>query len=362
MAPRPVDSGRKPAAAEREPTPGASGAPFPPLGLWVLAATVVVPAGLRALLGDPLLVVSGPAATAAHLAAAVPWVLLLLLPTGLGGSGTGLDRESAVRALRLLVGIAVLSAVVGAIYLVAPGVSVGFVGPEAPDGATADAPHPVGACTTLSEPGRYVLTTDLESDGETCLEVVASDVILDGGGHVVRGRLAQGSTAVAVGPPADGGPAVRNVTVRNLSVRNWVFGVVYTGVAGGTVTDVRTFHNVEGVTVSDSTGVTVADTRVREGCVGLDVVRSSAVRIEDTTVEWLSIVGVSVVDSRGLALANVTVAHAEVGIALRRAADVSYTDVTVTDAEGREVPVGSPPATADCPVDCDGPRGRIGCG
>ena len=294
-------------------------------------------------------------AAAVHVAA-VAWVLLLLLPTRLGGSGSGANRESAVRALRLLVGLAVLSVVVGALYLVAPGVSVGFVGPEAPDGATADAPHPVGACTTVTEPGRYVLTADLESDGEACLEVVASDVILDGDGHVVRGRLAQGSTAVAVGPPVDGGTAVRNVTVRNLSVRNWVFGVVYTGVADGTVTDVRAFHNIEGVTVSDSTGITVTDTRVREGCVGLDVVRSSAVRIEDTTVEWLSIVGVSLVDSRDLALSNVSISHAEVGLALRRAAAVSYTDVTVTDAEGREVPVGSPPPTADCPVDCGGPE------
>ena len=282
------------------------------------------------------------------LAAAASVLALILLLHGItrgvkGRRVGGAARERPDRMALLLVVLLVLTGLSGAAYLLATDGLPGFAAPGGSGGIAPEGPHEVSACTTIDDPGRYVLTTDLESETDACLEVVADDVVLDGGGHVIVGDLVQGSTAIAVGSLGEGTGPVRNVTVRNVTVENWVFGVVYTDVDGGRLADVRTFHNIEAVTITDSTDVTVRDARVREGCVGLDVVRSRDVRVVRTDVRWLSIVAVSVVDSHGVLFSNVSVAHADVGISLYRSTDVTYDDVTydgvaVTEADGWDSP------------------------
>ena len=274
---------------------------------------------------------------------------------GVAGRRAG-ARERPDRVVLLLVALLVLSSLVGAAYLFVTDGSVGFVVPRGSGGAAPEAPHEISACTTIDDPGRYVLTTDLESETDACLEVVADDVVLDGGGHVIVGDLVQGSTAIAVGSSGEGTGPVRNVTVRNVAVEDWVFGVVYTDVDGGRLADVRTFHNIEAVTVTDSSDVTVRDARVSEGCVGLDLVRSRDVRVVRTDVRWLSIVAISVVDSHGVLFSNVSVAHTEVGISLYRSTDLTYDDVTyddvgVTEGDGRDSPAVRSDSL-DCTLPC----------
>jgi len=253
------------------------------------------------------------------------------------------NRSAAVsRGPLLLVGLSILVLVGVAVY--------GLVGVPAITGVTDTDVAPgtgtvteVDGCTTLSEPGHYVLVTDLESETDRCLEVVADDVVVDGDGHRIRGgsRLVQGSVAVAVGPAEDEG-TLRNVTVRNLSVVNWVFGVVYDSVDGGAIVDTSTYQTVDGVTVRDSTDVSIENTRIRNGCVGVCVVRSDRVELSNTTLRWFTTTGVSVVDSRTVTVSNVTVSETDVGIALYQSEDIHLDDVNVTNAEGGGVVVTRP--------------------
>ena len=54
------------------------------------------------------------------------------------------------------------------------------------DGAVGAEPTRIDGCTTISEPGRYVLTADLlDRDASTCIGVRSSDVVLDGAGHQI---------------------------------------------------------------------------------------------------------------------------------------------------------------------------------
>jgi hypothetical protein len=245
------------------------------------------------------------------------------------------------RAVALLVVLGGLLFVGGGLYslLATDGTGVTADDDAAAAGASA---HALSACTIIADPGYYVLTTDLESETDGCLEIVASDVVLDGDGHTVRGasQLVQGSRAVAVGP-VENEPRLENVTVRDLSVVNWVSGVVYDDVVDGAIVDVTTFQTVDGVTVRDSRSVTVTGARVRNGCVGMSVVRSAHVDVRDTTMRWFTTVGLSVVDSHAVTVSNVAVSDVDVGVALYRTEDVAFDNVTVTDAEGNEVVVES---------------------
>lgn len=52
-------------------------------------------------------------------------------------------------------------------------------------GGNAESPTKISSCTEITEPGSYVLTKDLESDGEPCLVIDSDGVSLDGQNHSV---------------------------------------------------------------------------------------------------------------------------------------------------------------------------------
>lgn len=170
--------------------------------------------------------------------------------------------------------------------------SVVTAGVAAPAGAqTATEPERIDSCRTISEPGQYVLTEDVENASETCIEITASDVVLDGDGHTIGGvqtnttldafvaasygdavdnetnATVDDGTAtpwnprfgnVGVAANASGGQS--NVTVTDLTVRNFVFGVYYGSVTEGRIANVTAAGNGDGlelygsqVTVSNAT-------------------------------------------------------------------------------------------------------------
>lgn len=116
-------------------------------------------------------------------------------------------------------------------------------------------------CTTITEPGTYALAADLEAEsGETCLEIRANDVTLDGQGRTIAGSgptdpfeepfepansgvLVQPELTAAkekrkkagvTQPQTDG---ISNVTVRNLTVEGFDAGIVFEAVTGGAITE-----------------------------------------------------------------------------------------------------------------------------
>jgi hypothetical protein len=116
----------------------------------------------------------------------------------------------------------------------------------------------LSSCTRIEGAGVYTLGGDLTgatANGETCLEVNTSDVVVDGGGYTFAG---DGSGAAVAAVDAN----ATNITVRNLTLRDWTSGVDSAGaddvtVRGVTARELSTvveFDDTVGGQVSDVTG------------------------------------------------------------------------------------------------------------
>ena len=138
----------------------------------------------------------------------------------------------------------------------------------AADGAGAsDGPVPVDSCTTISTPGEYVLTSDIEYDGGDglCLRITSSDVSLNGNGHELSApadSVVRNSAVLVANRTA----SLSNVSVSNLTVRNWGEDkVAFYGVTGGeirnvTVTSEKRFFG--GITAFNSHDLRIVDNRI----------------------------------------------------------------------------------------------------
>jgi parallel beta-helix repeat protein len=120
----------------------------------------------------------------------------------------------------------------------------------------------VESCTTIAQPGRYVLTADIaDSEADTCLRIRSHDVTLLGGGHRIDGVGAFGSAGVLV--RSNGSRPLENVTVRDVRVTDWDDGIRYIGVESGAVTGTVTANNRVGLTLLDARDVRLADNVAR---------------------------------------------------------------------------------------------------
>lgn len=145
-----------------------------------------------------------------------------------------------------------------------------------PDHATA-----VTKCTTIDEPGYYVIDRDLwhaATDASTpCIRIEASDVVLDGQGRPLTGRGASNTTGILV-------VGADNVTVKNVSVRDWHRGVHYQRAHSGEVRNVTVRDSVYGLAVRNATGVTVVDGEISGNFVAVETGGDSETTFRNTTV------------------------------------------------------------------------------
>jgi|AntDeeMinimDraft_4_1070355.scaffolds.fasta_scaffold00106_30 parallel beta-helix repeat protein len=136
----------------------------------------------------------------------------------------------------------------------------------------------IDSCTVIDEPGRYVLTQDVDQPGETesaCIEIRASDVVLDGDGHVITGN---GYYATGVG--TNGSTGVENVSVVDITVRQSA-----TNVRFENVTDGRAVNVTSEEPESAGAGVAVVESErveIRDSDLGANM-GSPAVRLRDVT-------------------------------------------------------------------------------
>lgn len=147
--------------------------------------------------------------------------------------------------------------------LVLGAAAVGTAGSTAGSGTQATE---IDGCTTIDQPGRYVIT-DNQTYGGTigstaCITVVADDVVIDGQGSTFDGRGISNTTAIRVA----GG---KNVVVRNLVVADWHYGVHYLGADDGAVRNVTFRYNVYGAVLDGADGVSVTNDRFDRNLVGL---------------------------------------------------------------------------------------------
>jgi len=122
---------------------------------------------------------------------------------------------------------------------------------------TAGAAHQIDSCADdVTSSGLHVINDSInDGTASSCIDITASDVVLDGQGNTVDG-LDGDSGSVGVNVMAF--TTLDNVTVRNLTATNWDNGVIYQDANNGAVTDVdSTGNSGRGMEIDSSTGNTV---------------------------------------------------------------------------------------------------------
>ena len=138
---------------------------------------------------------------------------------------------------------------------------------------------PVMGPVTITAPGTYELQADISGAGaNAAIEVLASDVVIEGNGHAILGA---GSLAGVLVQGGDG--VAERVVVRNVSVENWQHGVHAIGVSGLVLDHVTARRNGDhGIYLFSVTKATVQDCTASEnrgsGVVLSDVSHSNVVR------------------------------------------------------------------------------------
>lgn len=147
------------------------------------------------------------------------------------------------------------TATVLALLVIAGGPAFGLAAPT----PTAADVTVLTACTTITEPGHYVLGQDIEnSDADVCIGIQSSDVHFDGGGHTIDGTrtrqdtitILEGvrpNTSIGVGISLTDAGAVANVTVTDVRTTDWLVGVLGAGVSNTTIHGVRSRANGAGI-------------------------------------------------------------------------------------------------------------------
>ncbi|MBX0293392.1 right-handed parallel beta-helix repeat-containing protein [Haloarcula nitratireducens] len=209
-------------------------------------------------------------------------------------------------------------------------------------GDTAESAEPIDACTTITEPGRYELTTDLQDSGvETCIHVRSDDVVIDGDGHVVDGVGRNGTVGVRVFNGTDGervGPELANVTVTDVRVRDWERGVVAGEIFRGgptlRVSDLDARDNAGGLLLYDVEDSTVENVTLAENGDGLRTWETTNLTVRSLNASANADVGVRV----GQASSNVTLSDLRAASNGGRGVVVGTTGVsrvTIRDADVR---------------------------
>jgi len=136
--------------------------------------------------------------------------------------------------------------------------------------ATSSTHTTITECQTIDEPGEYTLDSDLTTDNETCLEITASDVTIEGNEQTIERTDTDSADGNVVGVFVDRNvDNPTNITVKNLTTTGWEYGVRFDGVKDSQIQNVTAEDNVqhgidvrffsENVTVADSVAVDNGD-------------------------------------------------------------------------------------------------------
>ncbi|WP_207586254.1 NosD domain-containing protein [Halomontanus rarus] len=202
--------------------------------------------------------------------------------------------EDASRDTAITTGVIALA---GTLLLLGIGVGVTVGADET--GTQTDDPIAIDDCTEIETAGEYELSSNL-TNRSTCLEITASDVIVDGAGYGIGGYGLTETESPQYGIHAND---TENVTVRNVSVAGWgsnasetsdaAAGIAFESVTDGTVANVTAFENENGVAFDNAT-------------------RSMVTNVTATG----NFAGVTLWDSNGNAVVNTTATENTDGIAL----------------------------------------------
>lgn len=156
----------------------------------------------------------------------------------------------------------------------------------------------ITACTEINQSGVYHLANDISENATMCIVINASDVVLDGNGHVIAGN------GTGYGIYAEG---VENVTVNNLTLTNWSYGV-YLEIDRGGVENVNVANSaVDGIYINGSSDVAIRGVvSDSNGETGIVVKGSDSITMEDAVARDNGGSGVLLRSTASSTLRNVT--------------------------------------------------------
>ncbi len=121
---------------------------------------------------------------------------------------------------------------------------------------------PITAPAVIDRPGQYRLMNDLvNSTAGTAISIKASDVILNGDGHIIEGSNVSDTHGVLAG---GGGESYKNITIRNLTASHWAYGFNVNGVKKSWLYNCTAVGNMEGISISAATYCTVERSTIQD--------------------------------------------------------------------------------------------------
>lgn len=158
------------------------------------------------------------------------------------------------------------------------------------------------SCTTIDTPGRYELTSDVigERQREACFEITASDVILDGNGHLIQGYGSrfddEDETSIRADTTVSEVDEISNLTVRNATITRTR--MQFRGVDGLTLENLNLTDPLDddytGISIGHSSEVSVLNTTVSDYISGVSVYESRNVRVENGTFVDIEAISVAI--------------------------------------------------------------------
>ncbi|NUE02253.1 right-handed parallel beta-helix repeat-containing protein [Halorubraceae archaeon YAN] len=196
----------------------------------------------------------------------------------------------------------------------------------------------IAACTVITTPGEYTLTGDL-SGSQTCIQIAANDVTLDGMGHTIQGHdLVSGTQyGIHVYNPDE---RVTNVTVTNLTVDGWTFGVRLQDTDESTVSNVTAQHSGSGVSLlrahaNEFVNISARENRYRGILISGSTQNTfTEIAVVDNEIDssWLTARGtVYLSGSSNNVFDQLTATRGGVGVRVLSGTGNSFTNITTTD-------------------------------
>lgn len=257
-----------------------------------------------------------------------------------------------------ITGFGTLSTILIVLTVLVASVSVGGAVREVNQGTTQQATS-IDSCTTIDEPGTYRLTESISnSTSDICINIQASDVHFDGGGHTIDGTITRQEIQSVMGPPETGigvgvnlgrSSPLSNVTVTNVTTTDWFFGVRGEDVSGVTLRGLTGITNGVGMFVDSASSPVVENVTTTENVrFGTVVEESPNSTVQDVTANNNGFNGVFLVDSVDSTVRRVTATNNGFsGVELMNASESIVRNVTATGNDFRglgvvEAPSGPP--------------------
>lgn len=131
--------------------------------------------------------------------------------------------------------------------------------------------------TTISQPGTYLLRSDLSRSetGGFCISIVADNVTLDGDGHSVTGPYHAAGTGILVHNPSS---VVSNIKLKNLTVSRWGQAILLKNVVGGEIVNNTLSDNglYVGIFLEDTIETSIKDNILEKNHRAIYLLNSSA--------------------------------------------------------------------------------------